>query len=289
MFKRFGWMFYAPGDGAGGGDGGAGGGGNGDSVTLTKQEVEALRASAGRVEKLDRDIKEANRRQTSGQKLFNRLLESLGIESLPDDEEERTRFLDELKAKTTAASKGKTFTQEEVQRQLADRERKHQQAIEAATKRVDGYKGRLTTLMISNAARIAALEAGATEAGAEAIQLIIEREAALAEDEDSGEAMVELRDKNGRRLVNGAAMTIADRVKEISEDKRYDSFFRSSGSGGAGSRGAGGRDGRGTGGGGGGGAGKRRITAEEFHNLSQTEYEKIAADIQSGAVEIIAR
>lgn len=278
--RKWGWWPLLPiSGGAGEGEG------EGEKIEVAKAEFDRLQAQ---VKSLGEDAarrevaaKKAQRDAAAGRETLRVALEAFGIEELPEDPEERQRIFDEVRKQRDAAAKGKTFTPEEVKRQLDERDKRYAKELEAVQTKRARDAALLRSLMITKAARIAALEAGATEAGAEAIQYLIEREAAL--DEDGDELVVIIRDgRDGRKLgPTGAPMTIEDRVAEIAADKKYDSFFRATGAAGAGSRGSG--DGRK------GAEGKRRITREEFERMPMAEYEKVQAEILSGAVQIIDR
>lgn len=241
-----------------------------------KAEGERAKADATRRETLLRAAQKKNKELE--EEVMTPILTSLGLE-LPEDPEERKQAVAAFIDQQQKTKKGKALPEEEVQRLLGERDKKHTKDLEVREKKSTSYRTKLREVLIREEALKAAIELGATEAGAEAIQMIVEREADLLEEED-GELKAVIKGKDGPKLNrDGAHMAIRDRVNEIAAEKKYESYFRA-GRSGSGSPGGGIGSGVGSG-------TRKRITSAELEKLSMAEYEQIDKQIKSGEVELV--
>lgn len=159
------------------------------------------------------------------------VLAALGVEELPEDPDERAKAIERVIADRKGG--GKVVPQDEVQRLLESERKKFAKDLEGRDQRIASLTASTRRHMIENATMAAALEAQATDAGAEAIAMRIASEADLIEED--GELKAVVKGKDGPRLNSkGEHLTIKERVAEIAADEKYASWFRASGKTGGG-------------------------------------------------------
>jgi len=252
-----------------------------EKVEIGKAELEKLQSdlatAATAAANSKRDATAAARRHDAGQRLFTSLLEALGIESLPDDEDGRKQVIEELRRGADERRKGKTHTADEVKAMLEARDKKHVKEIEDARAASDRRFKRLREEMVTAAAISAAAEHRATAGGSKVIGMMIDREADVLEED--GELVAVVKGKDGPRLnAKGERMTIAERVAEIAADQEYAGLFAAAGSRGGGSAGGGGGADRGA---------RPRMTEAEIDALPLDDRVKVQQDVLKGKILLV--
>lgn len=245
-----------------------------EGETVPKAQLEAAQALAAKRERIAREKQAEAARLKADQ---DALLEALGIE-LPDDPEERKQVLETLKTEGEKKRAGKTLSKEEVDRLLGERDKKHSKELDGLKTVSERRKGKLRELLITNEATLAGAELRATDGGLEAVRLIIEREADIIEDDETGEMKAVIKGKDGPRLnAKGEHMTVRERVEEIANDAKYGAWFQASGHRGAGSKGSGLPAGA-----------KKRMTRQEIDALPLDERVKAQDQVARGEVQLVS-
>jgi hypothetical protein len=215
--------------------------------------------------------------QDKTSRVLSLLLETMELD-IPDDENEQVAYFERLKNERLDQKRGKTFPQAEVERQLAVQKDKFEQEKAKMQKEIDLLFKEMRKDRVDAQVAIAAGEHGATPGGAEAIALLIGREAEVVK-EDDGTFKTVIKGPDGPKMNStGAHMSIKERVAEIAADDKYTSFFRGPVSPGAGSRP---------------GqqplnvpSGRKKVTAAEMDSMTQQEWEEMNKKIEKGEVTL---